>query len=128
VKRPIIWEQVVEKVKTAILMQSGRGERSLEAKFEQSADDAFRIKTALFPLATVDVCFKETRLVSITFSYQRTDLSSTRTWKDYLEFDTDHNNNVQLYHRGEPISVDDAAMLILHPVRRDPSFSPPNSN
>jgi hypothetical protein len=125
VKRSIIWEQMVDRIKEAVGLQSERGDEGLRATFKTSEDDSFQVKTLLFPIARVDVAFEDKRLVRITFSYQKSDLADVRTWKDYLEFKTDANDNVQMYHRGEPISVDDAALLILRPVRRDPTFSPP---
>jgi hypothetical protein len=132
VKRPIIWEQLVDRVKRelnnrnafAASSQAGLSGCLVNSVF-RSDGSGFTLKTPSFPLATLEASFQDKRLVRLDFSFQKSDLADPHRWSEFLEFKVDENDNAHLQHKGEFISVDDAALLILMPLMRDPGFRPP---
>ncbi len=131
VERPLIWKKLVERIRIAISDQNvfaectGGGLSRLAANFETFEDDSFTIKTKELPMATITAYFVGKRSVKIDYSYRKSDFSDDYLWNEYLEFRVDAVDNVSLHHKEQPITIEEAALLILRPAKRDPSFSPP---
>jgi len=84
------------------------------------------IRKLAFPRVTVLVIMPERCLIEIKFTYQRSDLADTLAWCDYLNFKVDENDNIRMLHQGNQITVDDAALLVMLPLKQ-PDFKPPES-
>lgn len=131
-KRPIIWEQLVDRVKRELNVRNAFAVSSqagligwLVDSVYRSDGSGFTLKTPGFPIATLEASFQDKRLVRLDFSFQKSDLADIHEWSEFLEFKVDENDNVHLQHKGEFISVGDAALLILRPLMRDTGFRPP---
>jgi hypothetical protein len=63
-------------------------------------------------------------LIEVHYRHKRTDKAIPVEWEDRIDMPVDELDRVSFEHRGEIVSQDDVALLILAPVR-DPSFRPP---
>jgi hypothetical protein len=85
--------------------------------------ESFVLDRPAYPKARTRVIFRPP-MIQIQNSYQKTDNSDSVEWEDWIELQLDNLDRVLLEHRGEIISDDDAASVILAPTR-DPAFAPP---
>lgn len=129
--RPIIWQQLIDRVRIAIDDQNTLAD-SCQAQLSNlkitflldPPGDSFQARNVYFPIGEAKAAFVGRRLIQISYSYQKSQLSDPLTWKEFLEFTVDDNYQTYATRNGEPITVDEAAMLILKPLKRVPGFNP----
>jgi hypothetical protein len=127
VKRPILWRELLARIKGIVNVDEGLLAPSLAINMKIAPDrDSFVLDHPSWPKARVKAIFQGALLIEVHCSYQKTDSAIPIEWEDRIEFSVDDLDRVSFQHHGEDISQDDAARLILAPVR-DPKFRPPKT-
>ena len=127
VKRPIKWKELRGKISLAIVMQKefAKSNPNLRIDLIDTPDKTgFVLNHPAYPQAKVKVNFLDGQLIEISCTYKKTDDADSRHWEDRLGFHIDDRDQIHFTNKGDIISDDDAALLILAPVR-DPGFQPP---
>ena len=126
VKRPIAWNKLRDRIQS--VLNADRAffvhRPNVVSKMTVAPDKkSFVLDHAAHPKARTRVIFQPP-MIQIQNSYQKTDDSDSVEWEDWIELQLDDLDRVLLQHRGEIISDDDAASVILAPTR-NPGFAPP---
>jgi hypothetical protein len=125
VKRPIAWRELVSRISDRVKLDEGFSAPNLVIRMTTASDgNSFVLDRPTWPKARVRAIFQGDLLIELHFSYQKTDSAIPIEWEDRIELSVDDLDRLSFQHCGEDISQDDAALLILAPVR-DPKFKPP---
>jgi hypothetical protein len=125
VKRPIAWRKLRERIQGVIGVDRALfvARPNVVSKMTVAADgNSFVLDRAAYPKARTRAVFQNP-LIQLQCLYQKTDDSDAVEWEDEIELQLDELDRVLLQHRGEIISEDDTALIILAPTR-DPTFTP----
>jgi hypothetical protein len=127
VKRPIKWRALRERIGGTLFAQASLAEGNPNLMITMttpgSDSNSFILNHPAFPKARVNVSFRDELLIEAECSWQKNDGSDPTNWSEIIDFEVDERDNLHFRHKGEIVSDDDVARLLLAPVR-DPAFKP----
>src|SRR5580658_1027102 len=114
VKRPIMWRDLRARIEGTLERDESMIRTNITMRIAPD-ENSFTLDRSVYPKSRVHVIFQGELLIELRCSWQKTDNALPVEWDDLIELPVDDLDRVSFQHRGELISRDDAALLILAP-------------